>query len=114
MRELTEHEEQRNFVSWFKKTFHEWIYAIPNGGARDIITASRMKVEGVSPGVPDLCIPSWRLYIEMKKVQGGTVSNQQKGWIKHLSETGYTALIANGCDQAKAQIEEYYRNGRHR
>ena len=29
-------------------------FAIPNGGKRNIITASKLKAEGVKKGVPDL------------------------------------------------------------
>ena len=59
----TEHEEQRELVRWFRQGYKGVrIFAIPNGGARSIATAGRLKVEGVSPGVPDLFIPAWRLW----------------------------------------------------
>lgn len=52
----------------------KWLYAVPNGGKRDAVTAARMKAEGVRPGVWDihLPIPSPRgtyrdLWIEMKR-----------------------------------------------
>lgn len=48
-------------------------HAIPSGGARDVVTAGRLKAEGVRPGVPDVCIPVARrnyhaLYLEFKKL----------------------------------------------
>jgi hypothetical protein len=47
------------------------LYAIPNGGKRDKITAARLKAEGVKAGTPDLHLPHARsgyhsLYVEMK------------------------------------------------
>jgi hypothetical protein len=40
----TEHEEQRELVKWFRQTFDGVrIFAIPNGGARSITTAARLK-----------------------------------------------------------------------
>jgi hypothetical protein len=38
-------------------------------------------MEGVSPGVPDLFIPDWLLWVEMKREKGGRVSPEQKDWI---------------------------------
>ena len=34
-----------------------WVFAVPNGGARDAITAGVMKATGVRSGVADICIP---------------------------------------------------------
>src|SRR5262245_64718583 len=47
-------------------------FAIPNGGARDVITAGRLKAEGVRAGVPDVCLPVARagyhgLFLEVKR-----------------------------------------------
>ena len=47
----TEHEEQKNFVQWFRRKYPDVrIFAIPNGGARNPATACRLKVEGVLRG----------------------------------------------------------------
>lgn len=101
----TEHEEQREFVRWFRQT-HKGvrIFAIPNGGARSIATAGRLKVEGVSPGVPDLCIPAWRLWVEMKRTKGGSLSAEQKDWIAYLEGCGYTCMVAKGAAHAKEMV----------
>jgi hypothetical protein len=101
----TEHEEQRELVRWFRQA---WpcvrIFAIPNGGARSLATAGRLKAEGVSSGVPDLFIPAWRLWIEMKRIKGGSVSAEQKDWIAYLEEVGYCAKVCKGAEDAKRQI----------
>lgn len=105
----TEHFEQREFVKWFRQAYPGIrIFAIANGGARSITTAARLKVEGVSAGVPDLFIPAWRLWIEMKRIKGGAVSAEQKDWIKYLEEVGYCAKVCKGADDAKKQITAFF------
>ena len=98
----SEHEEQRDFVSWFRKTFPDvWISAIPNGGHRNKAAALKLKMEGVSPGIPDLYIPAWGLWIEMKRQKGGSVSEYQKAWIKYLRDIGHQVEVCKGCEAAK-------------
>jgi hypothetical protein len=105
----TEHEEQRELVRWFRQTYKGVrIFAIPNGGARSPVTAGRLKAEGVSSGVPDLFIPAWKLWIEMKRTKGGTVSAEQKDWIKYLEEVGYCAKVCKGVEAAKGQINAFF------
>lgn len=104
----TEHEEQREFVSWFRRTWPGvLIFATPNGGARSQATAGRLKVEGVVAGIPDLFIPAWRLWIEMKRRKNGIVSKDQKEAIKYLASVGYSCIVCKGAEDAKLQTEEF-------
>ena len=92
----TEHEEQREFVCWFRRTYPEIrIFAIPNGGFRGKSQAGRLKAEGVSAGVPDLYIPEWALWIEMKRQKGGSVSLEQKDWHEYLISIGHTVIAVS-------------------
>jgi hypothetical protein len=101
----TEHEEQRELVKWFRQTFKGVrIFAIPNGGARDITTAARLKVEGVSAGVPDLYVPAWHLWIEMKRTKGGVIDKNQKDWHEYLTSIGDIVIVGYGADEAKSLI----------
>lgn len=101
----TEHEEQRELVRWFRQTFRGVrIFAIPNGGARTLSVASRLKAEGVSSGVPDLCVPAWRLWIEMKRAKGGVVSPEQRDWIAYLEGVNYWCIVGKGAEDAKTKI----------
>ena len=101
----TEDHEQMMFVQWFRRTYPEIrIYATPNGGHRHPAVAAKMKATGVSPGVPDLFIPDWRLWVEMKRVKGGSLSAEQKDWIAYLEGCGYTCFVAKGADQAKEMV----------
>lgn len=105
----TEHEEQRELVSWFRKTFNSVrIFAIPNGGARGLATAARLKAEGASAGVPDLFVAAWCLWIEMKRERGGVISPEQQDWLAYLSGVGHTTIVAKGCEDAKKQIVTFH------
>jgi hypothetical protein len=90
-----------------------WLmYAIPNGGARNKATAGRLKAEGVKPGVPDICLPVARngfhsLYIELKRIDGGRVSDEQADWIDLLQRQGNKAIVCRGSTAATEAMEEY-------
>ena len=110
----TEHEEQRQVVMWFRQTYRPMrIFAIPNGGQRSKAAAAKLKVEGVSPGVPDLFIPALKLWIEMKRVKGGRLSPEQKDWINYLASVGYVCFICLGAEDAKLKISEYIKDYQH-
>lgn len=105
----TEHEEQVNFVKWFRLQFPRvMIFAIPNGGDRHAAVAAKMRAEGVTPGVPDLFIPDWRLFLEMKRRKGGRVTPEQKRVMEHLEMAGYTCAVARGFDEAMEFVMERY------
>lgn len=108
----TEHVEQREFVSWFRKTYPAVrILAIPNGSQRSRTTGARLKAEGVVAGVPDLLVPAWNLWIEMKRADGGTVSAAQKDWHRYLESVDHTVLVCAGFLQAKAKVEGLVKTG---
>lgn len=105
----TEHEEQRELVRWFRQTWPGVrIFAIPNGGARSPATAGRLKVEGVSSGVPDLFIPAWGLWVEMKRSKGGSLSAEQKDWIAYLESVRFWCIVGKGAEDAKAKISAFF------
>lgn len=104
----SEHLEQVHFVSRFRKGFPGVrIFAIPNGGKRGIREAARLKLEGVSAGVPDLYVPEWRLWIEMKRVKGGRVDPAQSDWHRYLREIGDAVIVCAGEDDAWAQVQGF-------
>jgi len=102
----SEHLEQVRLVSWFRRQWPDVrIFAIPNGGGRSIAQGASLKAEGVTAGVPDLFVPAWGLWVEMKKATGGTVSPAQKDWIAYLKGIGHQVIIGRGFEDAKRQIE---------
>jgi hypothetical protein len=104
----SEHLEQVFAVSWFRREYPGvLIFAIPNGGHRGKAEAARLKAEGVTPGVPDLFVPAWRLWIEMKRQKGGRLSKQQKEVIEYLKSIGDAVLVCNGAEEAIEQITKW-------
>lgn len=102
----SEHLEQVRLVSWFRKTYPSIrIFAIPNGGGRSMAQGAAFKAEGVSAGVPDLFVPAWCLWIEMKRETSGIVSPVQWDWIEYLEGIGHRVIIGRGFDDAKAKVE---------
>lgn len=101
----TEDHEQMLFVQWFRRTYPDVrILSIPNGGQRRPSEAARLKCTGVTKGVPDLFIPAWSLWIEMKRIKGGVVSEEQKDWMGYLSSIGHVAFVCRGFEEAKNTV----------
>ena len=71
-------------VNWFRYEYPEYlIYAIPNGGSRNVIEATNLKRQGVLAGIPDIHIPVAKkgfnsLYIEFKAGKNKTTANQNE------------------------------------
>jgi len=86
------------FVRWCRLN-GIFVYAIPNGGARNAITGKRLKDEGVLPGVPDLFLPELKLFIEMK-APNGYCSEYQKQMIFDLQQAGYNVAVCHSADEA--------------
>lgn len=111
----TEHWEQVQLFAW--AAYHrelDLMYAIPNGGKRDIRVALKLKEEGVKPGVPDICLPLPRggkhgLYIELKRRKHGRVSPEQLEWLDALMRQGYECAVCCGWEAARDVIERYLR-----
>ena len=88
------------------------MYHVPNGGHRNAAEAHYLRLQGVRAGVPDICLPVPRggygaLYIELKRLKGGRVSEEQRAWIDALNRAGNYAVVCKGFDEAKTQIENY-------
>jgi hypothetical protein len=95
-------------VRWFRRKYGPVrIFAIPNAGSGSQARGARLKAEGVSAGVPDLFVPAWGLWIEMKRQKGGRVSPEQADWIAYLESVGHTCLVCPGSEKAQAQIDAF-------
>ncbi len=107
-----EHQEQVKLFEWASYIPElELLFAIPNGGARHIVVAKKLKAEGVKAGVPDICLPVPTadyngLFIELK-AKGGALSENQLWWIGRLNTIGYKAVKCNGFEEAKQVILDY-------
>lgn len=109
----TESSEQIRFVGRVRHFYPDVvIFAVPNGGGRSPMEATKLKEEGVLAGVSDLVVLEARdgyfgLFIEMKRTKGGTVSPEQDAFMKKARARGYKAIVAEGCDEAWRQLESY-------
>lgn len=112
---MNEHQIQVAVVTWFRLQHPKLIlFAIPNGGMRNIGTAVKLKSEGVLAGVADLFLMSPNinhhgLFIEMK-VAKGKVSEQQKYFLEQAKAQGYAACVCYSFEEAQAAINNYLHN----
>ena len=114
-----EHKEQCAVIDYWRsahKTFglpEFALFAIPNGGHRHMLTAVRLKAEGVRKGIPDLMLATARgnwhgMYIEMKSVDGD-VGPEQTEVLTYLYLEKYNARVAWGAQEAIQFIQDYLR-----
>lgn len=113
----TEHDEQVALIQWARAQSAgipelAMLLAIPNGGARHKVVAAKLRAEGVRAGVPDLFLPVPRgshhgLWVELKRIKGGVISEAQAGWIADLQLQGYAVEVCKGWVAAKDTIIDY-------
>lgn len=123
----TEHEIQRGIMQWAvmneaRRPQLKLLFAIPNGGKRNIITAAKLKAEGVKPGVPDLFLPVARvqgvtgeahltlkhgLWLEVKRGKQGRVSEVQEEWSARLISHGHCVRVVRSVGEAIEVITKY-------
>lgn len=114
-KKISEHEIQKEYFSILKFSENKhpvipYIFCIPNGGARHIKVAMKMKAEGVKRGVPDIFIPyvvngyggAW---IETK-TDTGVMSQHQKDYKKFL-ESQYKHYLCRSVSEMIEATENY-------
>ena len=116
-----EDDEQIVVIQWCEMNTANYpdcdlIYHIPNGGKRNAREAARFRQMGVRVGMPDLHLPVARgvyhsLYIELKRIRGGRVTDAQNRRIKRLQKAGNCVVVCHGADEAIAAIKYYYGGG---
>ncbi len=88
------------------------LFAVGNGGKRNVIVAKKMKAEGVKAGVPDVFLPVpsggyHGLWLELK-ISPNKPSQEQCDWMVSLTKQGYRCVVVMD-DWAKAkEIIEWY------
>jgi hypothetical protein len=82
------------------------IFAIPNGGKRSVGAGRKLKAEGVVAGIPDLFIPAWDVWVEMKRSKNGRLSPDQKKIKEYLENEGFKVIVGKGATDASRQIME--------
>jgi hypothetical protein len=114
-RSSSEDSIQRGIVRYLRTVLPSgWIvFAVPNGGSRNIIEAAKMKGTGTLAGMPDLCVLGCRewndggppephtCFIEVKSASGRP-SLSQLDMHDRLLDLGFNVGIARSIDDAKA------------
>ena len=113
---MSEHTEQAALFEWAAwntpKAFElALLFAIPNGGKRDKVTAARLQSEGVRAGVPDVFLPVARMgyhgfWVEMKHGKNKTTTEQDV-WLTALKAEGYAVDVSYGWQEAAHKIVRY-------
>jgi hypothetical protein len=124
----SEHSHQTALFAWAALSVDKypklrWMFAIPNGGLRDMRTAVNLKAEGVKAGVPDIFLPIVvrmprmiqgsvtidvysGLFIEMK-VKKNKTSKEQDEYIEYLKDAGYYCVVCYTWSVARDAIIAY-------
>jgi len=109
-----EHELQVACVKWFRLQYPEYaklLFAVPNGGNRNITTAVRLKAEGVISGVSDLILLLGRngynsLCIEMKHGKQ-PLSENQLHWGSLVIKYGTFYHVCRSFEEFQSIITNY-------
>lgn len=113
----TEHAEQKAVCDWWRlahKIYRlpEWIlYAVPNGGARNVVTGAMLKAEGVRKGALDLNLDApagefHGLRLEMK-LKPNHVSAEQQAFLDYYTDANYCAAVCWSATEAIDAVKRY-------
>ena len=109
---LSEAEHQEKIFLWGKYIPElKWMFAVPNGGYRNILEAIRLKKQGVKAGVSDIFLPLPRgkyhgLFIELK-VGRNKPTHKQLEFLYEMEKQGYKCKVCYGSDEAINAIKKY-------
>ena len=122
---VSEHSEQVVLFDWARsnEARHPQLalmFAVPNGGLRNVRVGAKLKKEGVKAGVRDIFLPVPRqkttygfgvgwihgLWIEMKYGKNRPTKAQKK-WLVALEEEGYRVEVCYTFEQARDVIVDY-------
>lgn len=109
MKIYTENKLQQDCVIWFNNTFclkhnnpRSIIFAVPNGGTRNVREALTLKLTGLLPGVSDLIIihKGKVIFVEVKlpnnKQQPNQIEFQQR-----VTEQGFKYFVVHSLEDFK-------------
>ena len=108
---------QKACVAWFRLAHSRHarlLFAVPNGGTRNIREAVNLKEQGVTPGVADLIllIPNrdhGALCIELK-VAKNVQTNYQKEFQEAAEAAGNKYVVCRDWPEFRDQVEAYLKN----
>ena len=113
----TEHQEQVRVAKLLDALGLLWC-AVPNSGPgkrgkEGAVRGARLRAEGLKAGVPDILVfdpckgaGGVGLAIELKRVKGGRVSDEQKVWLEELGKRGWICRVCKGFDEVHQVLKE--------
>ena len=91
-----------------------YVFAVPNGGSRNLREARNLKMQGVTAGVSDLIIllPKKIFFVELKNPNGkGRQSPAQKEFEETVSALGFEYLLWENWPQVEQFINAHKTGG---
>nr|DAQ65731.1 MAG TPA: Nuclease [Caudoviricetes sp.] len=115
-----EYDEQVAFVQWLNIKGYPCFHVPNSTYTKSFKQKIKNKKLGVSSGVPDVAVilrgnsggspkrTKFLMFIEMKRVSGGSVSESQKQWLSILDDCNNVfAVVAYGAENAIYLVEHY-------
>lgn len=88
-------------VRWFRYQYPQnLIFAVPNGGSRNLLEARNLKTQGVLAGVSDLIViaPQKVIFIEMK-IDKGRQNENQKTFQQKVEKLGFEYVVCRSIEE---------------
>ncbi len=118
---MTEWEEQREIVQWFRRTYPEHPMAIRasmNGlnlgaGRKAAVAMNQMRAQGLVEGESDIAIllprQGYGCLLVEHKAAGGThkITPDQQNYLDYHTDQGNCAVSTKGVEAAKGAIRTY-------
>lgn len=123
-----EHDECKWLMDWaHTQRYRQWrlselLVHVPNGAfhGRDrkagAVVAMKLRAQGLQAGVFDYILPvplagHSGLWLEMKRIRGGRVSEEQGKFAERMMVLGWQCKIARGWVEASLEILSYLHQG---
>lgn len=100
---------QSKIVVWFKNNYQMHgkglIFAVPNGGSRNVIEAKKLKSTGLLAGASDLIVllQDKCFFVEIK-TETGRQSEAQKEFEKRVKSLGFNYLLIRSLTEFQNEI----------
>ena len=111
-----ERTEQLELARWLDARHLIWIH-VPNEGRRSKRHGADLRDQGMRRRFPDVVafsslpdppagVQPRGVAIELKRADGGTVSDDQQQWLADLAQCGWLCRVCHGASEAIAWLEE--------
>lgn len=84
-----------------------FIFSIPNGGKRSEAEGNMLKLTGMVPGIPDLCVimPGGQAFFMEVKTEKGPSKKAQNDLRAHFADMKIPSVIVRSLDDVVLQFE---------